>query len=197
MNMDDRLFQYYLNLRSPEAGEWNSSPACLYTELSTRDYVRTAFEVKAGLQVCNVGIGTGDWDDYLGYWLNGKGCLTSIDIDRDLCELFAYRQKREGHPNPSRAVCESIFETSMSDGQFDLVTLIGSTAMESGDVHKCLDSCINLLKQDGALMFMSRLKNNAQGLLEQYIDHSGHQLERMQRYEAFPEYPFFICTIRK
>lgn len=91
MNMDDKLFNYYLELKSPEAGEWNSSPECIHTELITRDYVRREFTVTDGIKVCNVGIRTGDWDDYLGYWLKGKGDLTSIDINKDICEIFAYR----------------------------------------------------------------------------------------------------------
>ncbi|GIO90111.1 MULTISPECIES: hypothetical protein [Paenibacillus] len=44
MNMDEKLFRYYLELKSPEAGEWNSSPPCLYTEVVTRDYVRKSFK---------------------------------------------------------------------------------------------------------------------------------------------------------
>lgn len=73
MTIDEKLFNYYLELKSPEAGEWNSSPQCIHTELITRDYIRKAFTVIDGMQVCNVGIGTGDWDDYLGYWLLAQG----------------------------------------------------------------------------------------------------------------------------
>ncbi|WP_023988669.1 MULTISPECIES: hypothetical protein [Paenibacillus] len=37
---DEKLLQYYLELKGPNAGEWNSSPQCLHTQLVTRDYVR-------------------------------------------------------------------------------------------------------------------------------------------------------------
>lgn len=90
--MDEKLFRFYLELKSPEAGVWNTSPQCIHTELITRDYVRKSFVVTDGIQVCNVGIGTGDWDDYLGYWLKDKGNLTSIEIDKEICEIFSYRQ---------------------------------------------------------------------------------------------------------
>lgn len=39
MNMDEKLFRYYLELKGSEAGEWNSYPPCLYTEVATREYV--------------------------------------------------------------------------------------------------------------------------------------------------------------
>lgn len=81
MNMDEKLIRHYLELKGPEAGEWNGSPPCLYAEAMTRDYVRKAFTPADGMKVCNLGIGTGDWDDFLGYCLKGRGELTSIDID--------------------------------------------------------------------------------------------------------------------
>lgn len=124
----------------------------------TRDYVRKSFKPTEGIQVCNVGIGSGDWDDYLGYWLKGKGDLTSIDIDKEICEIFAYRQKREGHPNPSKVLCKSIFDSHLPKGKFDIVTLIGSAINEAGDFKRCLDSCFSLLKHGGHLMFMANLK---------------------------------------
>ncbi|MFD2117569.1 hypothetical protein ACFSTH_12890 [Paenibacillus yanchengensis] len=109
MDMDEKLFRYYLDLKSPEAGEWNSSPQCLYTEMVTRDYIRKSFAIFDGIKVCNVGIGAGDWDDYLGYWLKETGELTSIDIDSEICEMFEYRQQRERHPNPAKVICTNIF----------------------------------------------------------------------------------------
>lgn len=196
MNMDEKLFRYYLELKSPEAGEWNSSPPCLYTEVVTRDYVRKSFKPTEGIQVCNVGIGTGDWDDYLGYWLKGKGVLTSIDIDNDICEIFAYRQKREGHPNPSKVLCKSIFDSDLPRGEFDIVTLIGSAINETGDFNRCLDSCFSLLKQGGYLMFMASLKYSFLEKLEFYIKGTAFQIEQKNVYDEFPEYPFFICKIK-
>ncbi|MNW42571.1 hypothetical protein D3C74_197450 [compost metagenome] len=81
MNMDDeKLLQYYLDLNGPDSGEWNSSPQCIHTQLVTRNYIKKTFDIFNGIQVCNVGIGTGNWDDYLGYWLKGRGRLTSIDL---------------------------------------------------------------------------------------------------------------------
>lgn len=197
MNMDDKLLNYYLALKHPEAAQWNGSPACLHTELSTRDYIRKTYSIQSGMQACNVGIGTGDWDDYLGYLLKGKGSLTSLDMDQEICEIFAYRQLREGHPNPSKVVCESIFTTTLPEKSFDLVTLLGSTVRQSGDAHNCLDASMRLLKQGGALMFMTNLKNSPIQWLESYLADRPFYLEGKQVYEDYPEYPFYICTIKK
>ncbi|WP_370636222.1 class I SAM-dependent methyltransferase [Cohnella sp. CFH 77786] len=85
------------------------------------------------MSVCNIGIGTGDWDDFLGYELNGYGHLTSIDIDREICDLFQYRQLREGHNNPSEVVCCDFLSNSIDDKSFDLITIIGSTMNQIGN----------------------------------------------------------------
>lgn len=68
---DDKLHRYYLELNGPNSREQNSSPTCIHTLLASRDYVKKKFDVFDEIQVCNIGIGTGGWDDYLGYWLKG------------------------------------------------------------------------------------------------------------------------------
>nr|WP_144923976.1 class I SAM-dependent methyltransferase [Paenibacillus bovis] len=196
-NMDSKLFQFYLDLKSPEAGAWNTSPQCLNTELVTRDYIRKYFEVTEGIEVCNVGVGTGDWDDYLGYWLKDRGNLTSIEIDAEICELFAYRQVREGHPNPSTVVCKSIFDTDLPKDKFDIVTLIGSAVNEIGEFKKCLDACFSLLKQGGHLMFMAHLRYSPLEMIEEYIRNTNYIMEKQDIFDDFPEYPFYICKIKK
>lgn len=196
-SMDENLFRFYLELKSPEAGVWNTSPQCIYTELITRDYIRKSFVVTEGIQICNVGIGTGDWDDYLGYWVQDKGHITSIDIDNEICEIFAYRQMREGHLNPSKVICKSIFDTDLPKGKFDIVTLIGSSINEIAEFEKCLDTCFSLLKQGGYLMFMAHVKYSPYEIIEKYIQYTDHLLEKHDLYDAFPEYPFYICKIKK
>lgn len=194
---DEKLLQYYLELKGPNAGEWNSSPQCLHTQLVTRDYVKKTFDIFDEIQVCNVGIGTGDWDDYLGYWLKGRGGLTSIDIDESICEIFEYRQQREQHPNPSKVLCRSIFDSDLPQEAFDIVTLIGSAINETGDFKKCLDSCFSLIKHGGYLMFMASLKYTPVEMLEEYISNTKYHIVQKNVYEVFLEYPFFISKIRK
>lgn len=197
MNLEERLMRYYLELRSPEAGEWNLSPACLHAEMITRDYVRQSFVLTNGFQVCNVGIGTGDWDDYLGYWLKNHGQLTSIDIDSDICDIFAYRQRREGHPNPSSVLSKSIFDSGLPQGKFDLVTLIGSAVNETMDFERCLDSCMCLLNIGGHIMYMANMKHTPVERLEAYCRLRKQPIEHMAQYEAYAEYPFAIAKIAR
>ena len=154
-SMEEQLLQYYLLLKTPipEGGaEWNLSPEYHYLfGFAVRDFLRRFYTPFQGIQVCNVGIGAGDWDDFLGYWLKNWGTLTSIDIVEWLCSLFAYRQKRERHPNPSRVVNDDILNTSLPHAAFDLVTIIGSTAKETGNPHGALDRCFDLVKLGGHL----------------------------------------------
>jgi hypothetical protein len=72
---DQQLLEYYLNMREPEAYEWNSSPRSIYIEYITRDYISSNFDFFEGMKVCNVGIGVGEWDDYLGFLLKIKASL--------------------------------------------------------------------------------------------------------------------------
>lgn len=41
---DQKLLQFYLNMREPEAYRWNMSPKSLYLELETRDFLLRHFE---------------------------------------------------------------------------------------------------------------------------------------------------------
>lgn len=197
METDRRLLDYYLALKSPEAAEWNLSPECLYAECMTRDYVRRYVALKDGIRVCNVGIGTGDWDDYLGYWLNGTGTLTSIDMDPEICSIFSMRQHREGHPNRSMVKNQSIFAVDLPPAYFDLVTLIGSTVNETGDFDRCIDACMSLLKQDGCLLFMAHLSRNPVKELVDYAKDRDLRIEQLEQYDTFSKYPFYICKLQR
>ena len=148
------MFEQYLAFEGPEAGPWNRSPRSLYLEYWTRNFIAVQIEPFPGVQVCNVGIGAGAWDNFLCDWLGDKGCLTSVDIDREICESFEYRQKREGHPNPSNVICADIMSDSLAPGSFDVVTIIGSTVSESGYYDECLASCWRLVRERGHMMYM-------------------------------------------
>jgi ubiquinone/menaquinone biosynthesis C-methylase UbiE len=194
---DTALLQFYLELHSPEAQLWNLSPESLYIEFITRDYIRRNINVINGMKVCNIGIGTGEWDDFLGYWLNGKGSLTSVDIDADICEMFRYRQSREGHPNPSRVVCMDIFASTLPRNHFDLVTIIGSTVKETGEYEKTLESCFDILKKDGCLLYMDFASNHTEAEFERFIQDTSHQIEDLSVFDTYPQVRFFVSMARK
>lgn len=148
---DKRLLRFYLERGSAEAQRWNLSPGNLAAELSTRTLVREWVKPRRGYEVCNLGIGVGEWDDYLGYWLEGRGTLTSVDDDADICAVFRHRQKRERHPNPSRVLCRDLLAPRPPLGPFDLVTLVGSTASEAGRLDATVSAGLSLLKPGGGL----------------------------------------------
>ncbi|WP_236633974.1 class I SAM-dependent methyltransferase [Paenibacillus polymyxa] len=198
MNKDDeKLLQYYLELKGPSAGEWNSSPQCIHTQLVTREYVKKTFDIFDEIQVCNCWYRNWRLGRYLGYWLKGRGGLTSIDIDESICEIFEYRQQRERHPNPSKVLCRSIFDFDLPQEAFDIVTIIRSAINETGNFKKCLDSCFSIIKHGGYLMFMASLKYTPVEMLEEYISNTKNHIVQKNVYEVLPEYPFFISKIRK
>ena len=152
--MDDkRLLNFYLARGGAEAQRWNLSPENLAAELAGRRLLQKWVRPTRGLEVCNVGIGVGEWDDFLGYWLAGRGKLTSVDNDKGVCDVFRYRQRRERHPNPSRVLCRDLLAKPAASGTFDLVTLIGSTASETGAFHAAVGGCFRLLKPGGRLFY--------------------------------------------
>ena len=63
---DQTLLNYYLSLREREAYKWNLSPKSLYLELETRDFFSRHYHPSSPVKACNVGIGVGEWDDFLG-----------------------------------------------------------------------------------------------------------------------------------
>lgn len=150
---DQKLLQFYLALGGPEAGPWNLSPRSAYLEYRLRTWLEGYLLPSSGIEVCNIGIGVGFWDDFLGYHILGHGRLTSIEIDSEICEVFGYRQKREGHPNPARVLCMDILSEDIPKERFDFVTLIGSTASEAGDHERLLFQTTRLLKAGGFLFY--------------------------------------------
>lgn len=151
---DKRLLRFYLERGSAEAQRWNLSPGNLAAELSSRTLVQEWVKPRRGYEVCNLGIGVGEWDDYLGYWLEGRGSLTSVDDDADICAVFRYRQRRERHPNPARVLCRDLLAEPAAPESYDLVTLIGTTASETGDLRAAVAACFRLLRPSGRLFTM-------------------------------------------
>lgn len=200
LTMEQRLFHYYVMLHTPipEGGaENNLSPEVHYFYFAAGDFVRRCCTLWHGVQVCNVGIGVGEWDDFLGYWLRDWGTLTSMDIDTPICEVFAYRQKRERHHNPSRVVNEDIFKTTLAHDSFDLVTIIGSTPQETGNPPAALDSCFGLVKPGGQLLYMGIIDPATGDWFEQYLCEKPYVVIQKQLFDYFPEMIYVAYLVSK
>jgi SAM-dependent methyltransferase len=189
--MEQDLFHYFLMLRTPipEGGaEWNLSPEYHYHfGFAVKDFIRRHVTLFKGVQVCNIGIGVGEWDDYLGYWLQDWGTLTSVDIDIDISERFAYRQERERHSNPSKVVNEDILYTTLAPGSFDLVTIIGSTPQEVGNPHAALDCCFRLAKPGGSVLYMGLIDPATGYWFERYLLSTTFTVKHKQLFDYYQD----------
>ena len=103
------LLQTYSQMYAPEAGPWNLSVENKYLEFRFREFFEKHFAVSANAQVCNIGIGAGEWDTYLAYKLP-KGELTSVDILEICCRQLEERLICEGNPNKVSVICADAME---------------------------------------------------------------------------------------
>lgn len=147
------LLQTYSQMYAPEAGPWNLSLENKYLEYRFRDFFETHFAVPKDANVCNIGIGAGEWDTYLSYKLP-KGTLTSIDLNEVCCRQLEQRLICEGNPNRVITVCADAMTLDFA-GRFDIVTMVGSTARESGDAPALLATAMRFVKDGGALYYQS------------------------------------------
>lgn len=191
-----KLLNYYLSLREREAYRWNLSPRSLYLELETRDFLTRHYKPSLGIKACNVGIGVGEWDDFLGYFLEGNGQLTSMDIDTEICELFELRQRMEGHSNPSKVICAD-FLSYLQPAEFDLLTLIGSTLNEIGDPEQTLAKACEILKNNGLLFIMNLEKYLQRDEINRMLRHAGFAVEVVEAYDRYPGIQFYCILARK
>jgi SAM-dependent methyltransferase len=148
---DARLLRFYLERGGPEA-RWNLSPECSYLDYRLHGWAAEHLLAGPCASVLNLGIGAGAWDDWLGYLLDGKGRITSVDRDPHCVDLLAYRQHREQHPNPASVRCADFLRDQLPGG-FDVVTMIGSTASETGDPAAALGAAVRMLAPGGRLFY--------------------------------------------
>jgi SAM-dependent methyltransferase len=200
LTMEQRLFHFYVMCHTPipdGGAEDNLSPEVHYFYFAAGDFIRRYCTLSRGIQVCNVGIGVGEWDDFLGYWLKDWGTLTSVDIDTPISELFAYRQQRERHHNPSRVVNEDIFKTTLPPASFDLVTIIGSTPQETHNPPAALDCCFKLVKPGGYLFYMGMIDPVAGDWFEEYLRLQPFVVSQKQVFDYFPEMELVAYLVSK
>jgi hypothetical protein len=152
---DALLLEHYIH-RGHES--WNVSLEASYLDYELRRCLLERMPAKRPLRVCNIGIGVGLWDDWLGYVAGAS--ITSVDRDRGICEVFALRQKRERHPHPSHVICGDVLAGILDGLQFDLVTCVGSTLGESGDRPGLHQAMLAALAPDGVL-FEAEVRESA------------------------------------
>ena len=139
-----------------EDSVWNVSPERLYIDCWTRVFLRDHVDAAAVGSACNIGIGAGTFDDWLGHWLQGHARLVSVDIDGDCARRFSERQSEQGHPNPAEVLHADMMQ--IVPGTFDLVTVIGSTLHETHSPSRALTHALKWVAPGGWL-FVTVLHN--------------------------------------
>lgn len=147
------LLQTYSQMYAPEAGPWNLSVENKYLEYRFRDFFEKHFDVPKNAQICNIGIGAGEWDTYLSYKLP-EGVLTSIDVIGVCCRQLEERLICEGNPNRVNVICADAMTLDLTE-EFDILTMVGSTAIESGDGMALLAKASGFVKYGGAIYYQS------------------------------------------
>lgn len=147
------LLQTYSQMYAPEAGPWNLSVENKYLEYRFRDFFEENFTVEEDSQICNIGIGAGEWDTYLSYKLP-KGVLTSIDMLEICCRQLEQRLICEGNPNKVTVICADAMTLDYK-GRFDIVTMVGTTAMESTNGLALLAKASGFVKKGGTIYYQS------------------------------------------
>lgn len=155
MPMDkDFLLRSYGACYDAEAGPWNLSLQNKYLEYRLARFFEENFPVSEGADICNIGIGAGYWDRYLSYQLKGGG-LTSIDVQEICCRQLEGCLLNERNPNRVRIIHSDVMLLDGLAEQFDIVTMVGSTRMESGLHEQILEKALSFLKPGGSLFYQT------------------------------------------
>ena len=150
----DFLLKTYGQCYDSEAGPWNLSVESKYLEYMFAKFFEETFLVTERTCICNVGIGAGYWDRYLSYKLKG-GTLTSIDIDEVACRQLRECLINERNPNKVTVIHSDVLAVDGFDNQFDIVTMVGSSRMESGLYKSILEKAFSFLKSGGSMFYQT------------------------------------------
>lgn len=80
--------------------------------------------------------------------------MTSVDISEVCCRQLEERLIYEGNPNKVTVVCADAMILDYKE-QFDILTMVGSTAMESRDSMALLAKVSEFIKVGGLIYYQS------------------------------------------
>lgn len=144
---DAELLDHYVR-RGAEPSNLSLDAAWLDYEL--RSFVLSKLPARRPLAVCNIGIGAGLWDDWLGRVVGAP--ITSVDRDPGVCRIFALRQQRERHPFPSIVLCGDVCDGVLGDRRFDVITIVGAALDEQNDRGRMMRALSGALAPGGLLL---------------------------------------------
>ena len=178
MNNTDKefLLENYAMENRPDAGSWNLSLENKYLEYMITRFFEEHFTVGEDTSICNIGIGAGYWDRYLAYKLNG-GRLTSIDIDEEICRKFRLCLEIEENPADVHVIASNVLQVEGLENSIDIVTMIGSTRMESGLYESILNKAISFVKPGGSFYYQSLDQDEDQDAFLRICEANGLTIE--------------------
>jgi ubiquinone/menaquinone biosynthesis C-methylase UbiE len=179
-NLDkELLLQIYGEEYGPDAGPWNTSAKSKYLEYRITAFFEEYFSVNPADIICNIGIGAGNWDRYLSYRLK-NGTLTSIDIDSECCKLFELKLENEKNPSLIKVINSDVLLLNNLDNRFDIVTMVGSTRLESGLFEKIIIKAIKLVKPGGSLYYQTLDKDEGKDFFEEICKNNSCRIEKYE-----------------
>lgn len=182
------LLKVYGECWGGEAGEWNTSLENKYLEYMFAKFFEGNFSVEKTGTILNIGIGAGYWDRYLSYKVP-EGQLTSIDIDKEICDNMVACLKNENNTNPITIICDDALKHDFNQ-QYDIVTLVGSAASETGAVADVIIRAIELLNDKGSL-FLQVLHKEEGFDIKAFCEKNNAIVDKMlvdESYEIHAEY---------
>ena len=172
----DFLLEVYGSGYDSQAGPWNLSVQNKYLEYMFAKFFEENFRVEKNMCICNIGIGAGYWDRYLSYKLNG-GSLTSIDIDELSCRQLRECLVNEKNPNEVKIIHSDVILTTGLDESFDIVTMVGSSRLESGLYEAILEKTFTFVKKGGSLYYQSLDRKETQEEFEELCKRNNMGIE--------------------
>lgn len=151
------LLKTYSQMYAPEAGPWNLSTENKYLEYRFRAFLENHVKIESNFRICNIGIGAGEWDTYLAYKVP-QGSLTSVDRLPICCRQLEKRLAFEQNPTKVTVICDDAMNLDLQN-QFDLVTIVGTTGLESQNSLDLLQKAAEFVKNGGHLYYQSLDKN--------------------------------------
>ncbi len=163
------LLASYAEEYGPEAGPWNTSVKSKYLEYKIAAFFEENFEISEDTDICNIGIGAGSWDRYLSFKLK-SGRLVSIDIDEEICTRLFLRLDYEKNPGDVTVVNSDVMLINDMDNSFDIVTMVGSTRLESGLFKEILTKAAGFIKPGGAFYYHTLDKDEEKEYFEKICE---------------------------
>ena len=173
----DFLLEVYGECYGPEAGPWNLSLTNKYLEYMITKFFEENFEIERDTNICNIGIGAGYWDRYLSFKVNG-GKLTSIDIDEECCKQLRECLANEKNTNPVEIIQSDVTLVTDMNNCFDLITMIGSTRIESGLYEQIIVKAFDMLKTAGTLYYQTLDRNETKEDFQKICYEYGIKIEK-------------------